>query len=179
MKRFAVFFLLIAYFLISCNSAPPVKTEEAPAKETAKQEQGQGTTPDAAVFDPTSISKVEKDTAMQEIQQLTQKLNGIIKAKNYNTWVTYLDPGYLATINSREFLENVSKSPVLEKQKIVLNSAYDYFIHVVVPSRANSRVDDIEFISKNRVKAYTINNKENRLRLYDMEKTGTEWKIIN
>jgi len=116
---------------------------------------------------------------MQEIQQLTQRLNGIIRAKNYNSWVTYLDPAYLATINSREFLETVSKAEVLVKQKIVLNSAYDYFINVVVPSRANSRVDDIEFISQNRVKAYTIDAKANRLRLYDLEKTGAGWKIIN
>ena len=116
---------------------------------------------------------------MQEIQQLTQRLNGIIKAKNFNSWVSYLDSSYLATINSREFLETVSKSAVLVKQNIVLNSAHDYFNHVVVPSRANSRVDDIEFVSQNRVKAYTIDNKGNRLRLYDLEKTGVGWKIIN
>jgi len=116
---------------------------------------------------------------MQEIQQLTQRLNGIIRAKDYNTWVTYLDPAYLARINSREFLETVSKSPAMVKQNIVLNSAFDYFNHVVVPSRANSRVDDIEFISQNRVKAYTIDSKENKLRLYDLEKTGAGWKIIN
>lgn len=178
MKRFAVLFLIIAYFLVSCTSNPSAKTEDPFIKET-KQAQEQGTGPGAAVFDPASISKVEKDTAMHEIQELTQQLNSIIKAKNYNVWVTYLDPGYLATINSREFLENVSKSPILVKQKIVLNSAYDYFINVVVPSRTNSRVDDIEFISKNRVKAYTVDNKENRLRLYDLEKTGANWKIIN
>jgi hypothetical protein len=180
MKRYAVFFLLliIVCFSVSCKSKPPVKAEEPVAQGPSGQTKQQGTGPTAAVFDPSSISQVEKDTSMQEIRQLTQQLNTIIRAKNYNAWITYLDPGYLATINSREFLDNVSKSPTLVKQKIALNSAYDYFINVVVPSRANSRVDDIEFVSKNRVKAYTIDNKENRLRLFDLEKTGTGWKII-
>jgi hypothetical protein len=179
MKRLAVFFLLIIVcFFASCKSGPPAKTEE-PVKEAPKQAQEQGVGPTAVVFDPSSITKAEHDTTLQEIRQLTLKLNGIIKAKNYNAWLTYLDRAYLAKISSREFLENVSKSPTLVKQKIVLNSAYDYFINVVVPARANSRVDDIEFISRNRVKAYTFDSKENKLRLFDLEKNGTEWKIID
>jgi hypothetical protein len=48
-----------------------------------------------------------------------------------------------------------------------------------VPSRANDRVDDIEFISQKRVKAYTVSQKGERLRLYDLEKTNEGWKIIN
>ncbi|MDR2662680.1 MAG: hypothetical protein LBC31_06745 [Treponema sp.] len=154
-------------------SAPePAQALPAPAVSSA---------PPAAepVFDPSSISQEEKDSAKLEIQQLIQRLNGIIRAKNYDTWVSYLDPGYFATINSSEYLDRVSQSAVLVKQKIVLTSAEDYFNHVVVPARANDRVDDIEFISQNRVKAYTINTAGNRLRLYDLEKSRTGWKIIN
>jgi len=188
MRRFAVLFCIsIVFFSVSCKGNPPAEIEpaappvqEAPPSPPPPPPQGPVKQPEQApVFDPSSISQEEKDTAMQEIQQLTQRLNSIIKAKNYNTWVTYLDPSHLATINSREFLEGVSKSPAMVKQNIVLNSAHDYFINVVVPSRANSRVDDIEFISQNRVKAYTFDSKGNKLRLYDLEKTGTVWKIIN
>jgi len=192
MKGFAVLFLIFsALFFFSCAGDPPAEAEpvaplvqevQPPPPPPPPQEPEKTLRPEPRprVFDPSSISQKEKDSVMLEIQQLTQRLNGIIRAKNYNSWVTYLDPAYLAKIDSREFLDTVSKSPVLVKQKIVLNTARDYFIHVVVPSRANSRVDDIEFISQNRVKAYTIDNKGNRLRLYDLEKTGTgEWKIID
>jgi len=191
-KIAAVLLIAIAWFAVSCAGDPPAETKpQAPAVPEARPsppppppppppQQGPVRQPEpAATFDPSSISQAEKDTAMQEIQQLTQRLNGIIRAKNYNTWVTYLSPDYLATINSRRFLDEISKSPVLVKQNIVLNSAYDYFNHVVVPARANSRVDDIEFISQNRVKAYTIDAKGNKIRLYDLEKTGAGWKIIN
>jgi uncharacterized protein YigE (DUF2233 family) len=50
---------------------------------------------------------------------------------------------------------------------------------VVVPSRANDRVDDIEFASQKRVKAYTVTPNGTRLRLYDLEHIGDQWKIIN
>jgi hypothetical protein len=67
----------------------------------------------------------------------------------------------------------------LKNQKIVLKSLEDYFLYVVVPSRANDRVDDIEFIGQNRVKAYTITSKGQRLRLYELEKTAGNWNIVN
>jgi hypothetical protein len=40
-------------------------------------------------------------------------------------------------------------------------------------------VDDIEFISPTRVKAYTVSSGGQRLRLYDLEHSGEEWKIVN
>jgi hypothetical protein len=133
----------------------------------------------AAVFDPKTVTKEEFDTAKSEVQQLIQKLNGIIRAKDYDSWVSYLGTGYFAIINSKEYLDRINKSERMIKARITLYSARDYFIHVVVPSRANDRVDDIEFISQNRVKAYTINPKGERLRLYDLEKTRSSWMIIN
>jgi len=73
----------------------------------------------------------------------------------------------------------------MRTRRIVLRTAEDYFIHVVVAARAETgqRVDDIEFISMNRVKAFTVTHnragEEVRLRLYDLEKIGNSWTIIN
>jgi len=71
----------------------------------------------------------------------------------------------------------------MRTRNIVLRTAEDYFQYVVVPSRADLRVDDIEFISRDRVKAFTITTsragEEQRLRLYDLEKIGNSWRIIN
>jgi hypothetical protein len=59
---------------------------------------------------------------------------------------------------------------------------------VVVPSRSNSRVDEIEFTAQNRVRVYYVERSrktdENvaetrRLRLYELEKSGDTWKIID
>jgi len=48
---------------------------------------------------------------------------------------------------------------------------------VVYPSHQNDRVDDIEFIGHNRVKAITISKKKESLVLWDLEKIGNSWKI--
>jgi uncharacterized protein YigE (DUF2233 family) len=42
-----------------------------------------------------------------------------------------------------------------------------------------NHVDDIVFISETRVKAYTLNTQKQRLRLFDLERDGSGWKIIN
>ena len=58
-----------------------------------------------------------------------------------------------------------------------INSARVYFTYVVVPSRTNDRVDDIEFISKNEVKAYTEDAKGQTVVLYHLENQDGKWKI--
>jgi len=187
MKRIGILICLVLWFFISCqNEAEPVqpdvprtstsgKTPEPVQQTPPKVEQP----PSTAVFDPSTVSREERETAMVDIQHFIERLNGIIRAKNYNAWVSNLSPNYFALISSAEYLDRISQSNALKSQKIVLKSAQDYFTHVVVPSRTNDRVDDIEFESHTRVKAYTINARGERLRLYDLEKTGSEWKIIN
>jgi hypothetical protein len=110
-------------------------------------------------------------------------LNQIIRRRDYNAWKAALSPEYFNKIASAENLQQVSELPAMKTRGITLKTAEDYFINVVVPSRANSRVDDIEFIGEHRVKAFTImtnaSGEEQRLRLYDLEKTGNIWKIID
>ncbi|MDR2181219.1 MAG: hypothetical protein LBN92_00905 [Treponema sp.] len=130
------------------------------------------------VFDAGSISKEEHDTAKNEIQQLIGKLNGIIRARNYDAWVSYLTEDYFNLISSPEFLEEVSNSERFKNQERKLASARDYFIYVVVPSRANDRVDDIQHTSPTTVIAYTDNARGERLRLYNLEKQPDGWKIL-
>ena len=193
MKRIGIVFCLALWFFISCqNEAEPVQPkapgssqgtaaekQPEPVQQTQPKTETNPSTPPTVVFDPSSVTREERETTMADIQQLIERLNGIIRAKNYNAWVSNLSPNYFALISSPEYLNRISQSNALTSQKIVLKSAQDYFTHVVVPSRTNDRVDDIEFESHTRVKAYTINNRGERLRLYDLERTGNEWKIVN
>jgi hypothetical protein len=183
MKRSFVFLVTVLFTLLSsCGSEPaPVempeaRPEEAVAAETPVEEDESA---DDGVFDPLSISQEVFDATKNDVQKLIADLNRIIKAKNYNTWVSHLGQTYLDKINSREFLASVSAQPSLKNKKITLTSAKDYFEKVVVPSRTTDRVDDIAFVSQNRVKVYTISDKGERLRLYDLENLGDGWKIIN
>jgi len=123
------------------------------------------------------VTQEEFDTTKADIQKLIQDLNRIIRAGNYNVWLTYLSEDYKSSINSKEFLDDIkTRYPVFRTR---INNARDYFNNVVVPSRANDRVDDIEFLSKNDVVAYTVDNNNRRLVLYHLENTDGKWKIAN
>jgi len=128
-------------------------------------------------FDPNSISVELKEITFFDVKAFIGKLNSIIQAKNYEEWLAELTQEYRDYYSSAETLARISEAAVLKRQKIVLNSLYDYFIHVVYPSRQKDRVDDIEFIDESRIRAITLNVKGERLVLYNLEKIDDIWKI--
>jgi hypothetical protein len=131
------------------------------------------------VFDPASISQELYNETKSDVQKFVEVLNSIIGKKDYVGWKSNLSEEYFNKIASQDYLREASEQPAMKLQKITLRSAEDFFINVVVPSRTNSHVEDIEFISLKVVKVYTISPKNERLRLYELEKTGNTWKIIN
>lgn len=162
---------------------PPEEQPVVMPPEEAAPLPVQAPEPAAVTFDPREVSREQFDSTKEEVQHFIEELNRIIADGNYNAWKAALSKEYFDEISSPENLQEISELPAMTTRKIVLKTAEDYFRHVVVPSRANSRVDDIEFIGRERVKAFTINTtrsgEEQRLRLYDLEKIGNTWKIIN
>jgi hypothetical protein len=157
---------------------PPVEAVEPEASIAPSAPQ----TEEAAVFDPLTITAEEKETAMEEMRILVAKINQVIRAKDYQGWVSYLADDFIAAINSPAYLAQVSESSrLLKSQNIILKTSRDYFTHVVVASRANvvvdASLDDIEFLSHTRVKAFTVNDRKQRLRLFEFVKAGGAWKI--
>jgi len=117
-----------------------------------------------------------------------EKLNLIIKNKDYAGWRNALTDEFFARVSSPEFLEKASQSALLRSKKIVLKTPGDYFMYVVVPARSNSSVDEIEFMALNAVKVYYVEKTDKtaastdvrRLRLYELiKKSGDTWKIID
>jgi hypothetical protein len=180
MKWIPFFLTLLLSLAFAC------KTEPVPQPaETAVESPGTAPAPaeliveEEASFDPLSISQEVFDTTKSDVQQFIGELNTIIRARDYTAWVAHLGEDYFAHISSPEYLARISEQPRLTTQKIQVTNAQEYFTHVVVPSRANDRVDDIEFVSQRRVKAYTLTDANMRLRLYDLEWIDDGWKIIN
>jgi len=135
--------------------------------------------PVTETFDPSTITKEIFDSTKTDVQELINRLNGIIREKKFDEWILFLGTEYRQVLSEPGFLARISASAVLKKQGITLRDIRDYFIYVVVPSRAKDRVDDIAFIGQNRVKAFTIDAKGRKLRLYDLEKTTNGWKIVD
>jgi hypothetical protein len=174
MKKIYLLLITVTILGVSCSSTPPVTAQ------AGSQQPSSSANP---AFDPKTISREQYDSTMVEVKRFIEDLNRTISNKNYNSWRTVLSQEYFNEISSQKFLNEMSEQPAMKTQKIVLKTPQDYFNYVVVPSRANSRADDIEFIDRNRVKVYTFNTnrqgEEQRLRLYDLEKIANSWKIIN
>ena len=195
MKVFVSWFIFFtAIIVVSCGStttadivpSQPGQFVEAPPVVVAAQAPivvEAPVQPEAAVFDSGAVSEELYQVTLHELQDFIENLNQIIRSKNYEAWKAELAPGFFAGISDPVFLRRMSDSDAMKARKIVLRTPQDFFTNVVVPSRANSRVDDIEFISENRVKAFTVNKTRSgqvlRLRLYDLEHSGNIWKIID
>ena len=172
--------------------SPPQTASSTPAESPAPEQKVEEKM-EEKVFDPGTITKEKHDSTKADVQALILDLNRIIRARNYNAWRTYLSDSYFEEISSRFFLDertedlyrrdqivaqNLGRDPK-RVQKKVLRTPKDYFDNVVVPSRSNDRMDEIDFVSENRVKAYTLDSRGQRLILYDLEIIENKWKIIN
>jgi len=176
---------LLFMFTLAAISALVISCGSGPSSQGSGGE-NRGSRNDT--FDPRRVSQAHYNSTVEEVQQFIETLNQIIRSRNFEAWKASLSPEYFNEISSPENLRRISQQPAMRSRQIVLRTAEDYFLHVVVPSRQNDdaipfRVDDIEFVSRNRVKAFTITQnragEEVRLRLYDLEKIGNSWTIIN
>ncbi len=111
-----------------------------------------------------------------EIEATIEELNKIIKAENFEKWKTYLTGEYIETYSGKEKLAEVSDQPIMKRNNIVIRSLKEYFQYVVVPSRSNARLDDLEFIDSDHVRAI-MEIRGQRVILYQLEKTEDNWKI--
>ena len=183
MKRSGVLGLcaLFAAVFMVCKSSPPA-VDPYPVERPVEEEVS---TSDFAV------SQEVYDFTLAEVKIFVDGLNSLILNKDYAGWKDALSDEFFAHISSREFLAAASEAAVLKSRKIVLRTPNDYFMQVVVPSRSNSRVDEIEFTAANKVKVFyreeRVRRSENsaptnevrRLRLYELVKIEDTWKIID
>ncbi len=161
----------------------PADTEPVTEKQTEPEPAGnkQAEAAIAAVAGESQNSGKREEEVYEEVfsevKAFIENLNKIIQSKSYSRWRDALSEEFRREISSPKFLTTVSQSPPLKSRGIVLKKPEDYFYIVVVPSRANSHVDRIEIIDENRVKAF-YNNGDRELRLYELERRGTSWTII-
>jgi hypothetical protein len=157
--------------LASCAAGPS-------AKPSAPQPQVEPKPSSPTIaFDPASVTAEEKTVAITDIRALILSLNQIIQRKDYEAWLGCLTDEYRAYYSRPDVLAQISEYPILKRMGIKLLSIEDYFLYVVYPSRQNDRVDDIDFVGENQVKAITLSPKGERQILYNLEKHDDTWKI--
>lgn len=122
------------------------------------------------------VTKEVFNRTFNEVDQVIADLNKIISEEDYEAWKGYLTDDYIRTMSDPAKLAELSQSPILKRNNIVLKSLRDYFHYVVVPSRSNLRLDDLVFIDENTVEAIMVVRGQRAI-LYQLEKRDGKWKI--
>jgi hypothetical protein len=172
--------VLVTVACCRCSSpAPPQEepireqqeaVEDVPAVEPEEEEEEEEP---AEEFE---VSEEVYTKTFDEIEEFICNLNDIIRGQDYDTWLTYLSDEYIERTNDPAYLREQSEQPLLKKSNISLTSLRDYFDYVVVPSRVQAQLDEIEFIGENQVKAYAMIRNTKAL-LYLLVRENDKWKI--
>jgi hypothetical protein len=201
-------FLLPVLFM-ACNTQPkttegslqaadgiPVKEKLAGEKTAEPAEVKQAEDKPAAVLavkpdtqDSGGLENESYEEVFSEVKAFIERLNHIIQSKDYDKWKDALSKERFNEISSPEFLANVSSTDAMKRRNIVVNTVHDYFLNVVVPSRANSQVDKIEILDNSRVRAFYMSSRRvvsgDKMRtetvpllVYELRKSGNSWAII-
>jgi hypothetical protein len=124
-----------------------------------------------------NVSKETYDKTFAEILQFINKMDTIIASKDFERWKNSCSQDYLFHFSDQALLKEISQKPVLKDNHIVLSSLEDYFVNVFIPSRTEAKLDKIEFLEENRVKAITVVNGVPYI-VYLLEKdANNQWKI--
>jgi vacuolar-type H+-ATPase subunit H len=124
-------------------------------------------------FVPTE--EVYRET-FQDVEDYISELNNIIRNQDYEQWVGFLTPLYKESLADPEFLLSISERPVIKNRNLSVESLRDYFEYVVVPSRANIRLDDLVFLSDKEVEAI-MQIGDTKITVYRLVRTDEGWKI--
>ncbi|MDR0708784.1 MAG: hypothetical protein LBF77_01815 [Spirochaetaceae bacterium] len=216
MKRYAVL-LVLTLFALSCaseqvadNEPPPVVETAAPVSPVQQPEPAPVPAPapepppeEAEVFDPQTITQEVYDTTKAEIEEVIRQLNRICAQKDYDSWLEWLEDDYIKMVSDPKYLKELSETPRLRSTNQQLNNLKDYFLYVFAASRQNARVDEIEFLSPQRVEVIGVDVRTapanpqqvtqmknlgwiqdgksmmRRVRFYGLEKVGGRWKIAS
>jgi len=181
---FAILLAAFVTFALGCAGAPKAPEGAQTGTEAVSGATDQGSGGESGgkaapvpAFDPAKVSAETKTAAFTDIRALIDNLNKIIQRQDYDAWLANLTPAYIAYYSDPGLLAQYSEYPILKRQGVKLTTLRDYFVYLVYPSRQNDRVDDIDFVSENLVKAITVSPKGSRDILYILEKHGDTWKI--
>lgn len=123
-----------------------------------------------------TITRETYDQTKSELEKVVDQLNKITATKDYNKWIEFLSLQYRHDYSNPAVLKVVSET--LPIKGIKLKSLKDYFTYVFVPSRSKIRVDDIQFLTPQRVNVI-MKKGEDAVIIYGIENTDGSWKLIS
>jgi hypothetical protein len=168
--------LSCAVALLSSCASEGMNQEANGAPQTPQEQQTTPPARDGENGDGFVVTKELYTKVFTEIGDLITTLDSVIKEKNYDEWLTYLSDEYVERTGSAGFLQAASSSPLLQNSHVTLKTLKDYFLNVVVPSRAQAALDRLDFIDSAHVKAITIHDGD-AIILYLFVRVDDRWVV--
>jgi len=171
--------------LFSCASGPDAPEPVGPPPDavasatgttdggTTGSGPGDGANGTAAGF---VVTEEVYQRTFEEIEAVIVELNAIIRAGDFAAWERRLTAAYRERTSSREYLDEVSQSPLLKQSGVTLATLEDYFRKVVVPSRSSVKLNQLAFVDATHVKAITVIQGEAYILYWLVREDGT-WNI--
>ncbi len=154
------------------NQTPAEPAQTPPATETSPAKPSSELIQKGQIL----VTKEKYQETFDNVRALIEQLNTIIANRDYEAWTQHLTEHYIETFSDPKTLAAISDQPMMKRQNIRLLTLRDYFLNVVVPSRADAHLDDLEFTSKTQVQAITVIS-GNRYILYNLRLENGSWKI--
>jgi len=177
-----ILYILITILLLTSCLTPKVETPVVEEKVVEKVEPEVITPKEEPKIIPEEkpevfvVTEEEYDKTFDQIEVFISDLNKTISSGDFITWQTLLSESYIDKYGDTKFLQELSDNPVLKDYGIKLKKLRDYFNYVVIPSRSNVVIDEIQFIDENKIKALTFTNNQ-KFVVYLLIRTDNGWII--
>lgn len=181
-------FCILAFSCVSDEKSEEITEENVPVAEQIIVEQPVVEIPVEIVQEPLSQEDLEysrsvtdlgvevsKETFTEdkaEILEIIQKLDLIMKHKDYAAWLNYLTPESKTFWSNQQNLALVSQRLPIKNYR--LKNLQDYFEKVFIPSRIGRVVDEIRYVSTTKVKAVQYTEQQDIIYYY-FEKIDGRW----
>ncbi len=95
--------------------------------------------------------------------------------QDYQAWLPYISRNSIQYYSSPVNIRKANKR--LPDKTIVLRGLEDYFKYIFIPSRKQSKVDEIRYINKSEVKAVQVLPNNSTVVYYNFIREDSKWKV--
>jgi len=181
MKYFIRLFLILSsvLLLVSCESTEQPASNEPVAevnKEVAQpQVENEEYTKAVSKLSGETVTISEYEADLAAIQAVMGELDSIMTKKDYQKWMSYVDPDSITYWKNPAHLAKVSTQ--LPRKDVKVKNLMDYFNYIFIPSRVNHKVEHIRYINSTSVKAVQVKEDESEVVYYNFVKRKAKWMV--
>ena len=147
----------------------PVK-EEKPVDEAKEAEYARSVGTAA-----TDISKEVFEEDKKDILAIIDKLNDVMKNRDYKSWLKYVDGASAQYWTKKANLQKAENR--LPVKGLTLRTLEDYFKYVFIPARNGRRIDEIRYENSKTIKAVQVNGDVDTVYYYFKKSSDDTWKL--